>query len=397
MEIIGAAFAAGLLSFFSPCILPLLPVYIGLLTTDASAQRLGTLRGALNTLAFVLGISTTFFVLGLGAGALGRLLDNAYVVVALGLIIFVFGLHLSGLAPISLLNREKRVDTSKLDTTTVVGAFLLGLGFSFGWTPCIGPILGTILALAAQQGSALAGAGLMLVYSLGMSIPFLVITLASGALLSKVRKINQYLPAIQRVGGVLIAIMGLWMIFNQVHALSLQANHDSTDINSVIAAVQGDSDTSNADNAADSAATADEAWRNAPLEDTQGNAHTIAEYEGKPLYIEFWGTWCPTCMDNFEEFQETARAHNEAGDVQVVGVTAPGYFGEMEKDELVAWCEEQGVDFPVLMDEDLALVDHFALQGFPTSVFVDSSGEVQLVRAGVIKHKELEQILAGLE
>ena len=391
MQIIGAAFAAGLLSFFSPCILPLLPVYIGLLTTDASSERLGTMRGALNTIAFVLGISTTFFVLGLGAGALGRFLDNAYVVVAFGLIIFVFGLHLSGIAPISLFNREKRFDTSKLDTTTIVGAFLLGLGFSFGWTPCIGPILGTILALAAQQGSAVAGAGLMLVYSLGMSIPFLVITLASGVLLSKVRKINQYLPVIQRIGGALIAIMGLWMIFSQVHTLSLQAHHSSSDVDSVIAAVQGDdSDSANS-------TTEDEAWRTAPLEDVEGNVHTISEYEGKPLYIEFWGTWCPTCMDNFEEFQETAREYNEAGDVQVIGVTAPGYFGEMEKEDLIAWCNEQGVDFPVLMDEDLALIDHFALQGFPTSVFIDSSGQVQLVRSGVIEHKELEKILSDLQ
>ena len=105
----------------------------------------------------------------------------------------------------------------------------MGLAFSFGWTPCVGPILGSILALAAGGGNVAAGAGLLLVYALGLCIPFLVITLAANLLLARLSKIHKYLPAIQKTGGVLIAIMGLWMIFTQVGALATSASVEQED------------------------------------------------------------------------------------------------------------------------------------------------------------------------
>lgn len=414
---VGAAFVAGLLSFFSPCILPLLPVYIGLLTTDAGNNELGPVRRAANTVAFVLGISVTFLILGLGAGAVGRALNNGYIAIACGLIIFVFGLHLSGFARISLLDREKRLDTSKLNASTVIGAFLLGLGFSFGWTPCIGPILGSVLALAAQQGTALEGALLTLVYSLGMSIPFLVITLASNLLISRVRKLNKYLPVIQRIGGALIAIMGLWMIFSQVHEYEASAPSISAEVVAEQTASESSSESSSdsaAANSTDSAAAEssssaeasttagsdegsdDDLWRNLEFKDIEGQTHTFAEWEGKPLYIEFWGTWCPQCMDNMDEFRQTAIKHNEAQDVQVVSVASPGHFGEKDEAELIDWCHDEGLEFPVLMDPNADLVSYFGLTGFPTSVFVDANGKVQLVRAGVIEPDELEGLFETL-
>lgn len=393
--IIGAAFAAGLLSFFSPCILPLLPVYIGLLTTDAGNQELGTARRAANTVAFVLGISVTFLILGLGAGAIGRALNNSYIAIVCGIIIFAFGLYLAGFLKIPFLNREKRFNTSKLDTGTIVGAFLLGLGFSFGWTPCIGPILGSILALAAQQGTAAAGAALTLVYSLGLSIPFLVVTLASNALIGRVRKINKYLPIIQRVGGVLIAIMGLWMIFTQVHELSASAPSETTSAANQQAA-SDESKSESANDAASSSASEVDSWRFIELEGVDGQTHTFADYEGTPIYIEFWGSWCPNCMDNMEEFQQMAAQHNAEGDVLVISVAAPGHFGEMDEEEFIEWCTEQGYDFPILMDSNIEINKFFNIMGYPSSVFVDDQGKVQLVRTGVVEPDEREGLFKVL-
>jgi cytochrome c-type biogenesis protein len=392
--LIGAAFAAGLLSFFSPCVLPLLPVYIGLLTTDANQEDLGLGRRIANTIAFVLGISVTFLILGLGAGAIGRALNNSYVAVACGILIFVFGLHLSGFAPIQILSGEKRADARKIDSSKTVGAFLLGLAFSFGWTPCIGPILGSVLALASQQGTAVAGAALTLVYALGMCIPFVVITLASGILLAKVRKLNKYLPVIQRIGGALIAIMGLWMVFSQVHELANSANTDASDL---IALVQP-SESSDADtqNGGGEETTEADSWRYMTVTDLDGQEHRMQDYVGKPLYIEFWGSWCTVCMENLDEFSATAQRLNDAGDVQVVSVVAPGHYGEMEEDEFMAWAREEGLAFPVFMDPDDQLGQFFALSAYPTSVFVDSDGSVELVRAGAIDPSELEDILASL-
>ena len=391
--IIGAALAAGLLSFFSPCILPLLPVYIGLLSTDASNQELGTVRRAANTVAFVLGICVTFLILGLGAGAIGRALNNVYVSIACGIIIFVFGLFLAGFMNIPFLNREKRVSTRKVDASTVVGAFLLGLGFSFGWTPCIGPILGTILAMAAQQGTAAAGAALTLVYALGMSIPFLVITLASNALIGRVRKLNQYLPTIQKIGGILIAIMGLWMVFSQVHALSTtiaaqQANSTSA---------QEQTASQDDESSATEEITESNRWRYMTMRGVDGQEHQLQDYVGKPMYVKFWGTWCHNCLSELDTLAETAELHNTKGDVNVVSVVAPGYYGELEEDEFVEWAQERDLDFPILMDSTDELNQYFALSAYPTSLFVDSEGNVVLMRAGTIEPEELEEILAGLE
>lgn len=392
--LIGAAFAAGLLSFFSPCVLPLLPVYIGLLTTDANQKDLSFSRRIANTIAFVLGISVTFLILGLGAGAVGCALNNSYVAVACGILIFVFGLHLSGLAPIQILNREKRADTRRINPSKTISAFLLGLAFSFGWTPCIGPILGSVLALASQQGTAVAGAALTLVYALGMCIPFVVITLASGILLAKIRKLNKYLPAIQRIGGTLIAIMGLWMVFSQVHEL---VNSTSTDASDLIALVQSSesSDAATRDGGDEGTAEAD-SWRSMTVTDLDGQEHQMQDYAGKPLYIEFWGSWCAVCMENLDEFSETSQRLNDAGDVQVVSVVAPGHYGEMEEDEFVEWAREKGLTFPIFMDPDDQLGRFFALSSYPTSVFVNSDGSVELVRTGAIASNELEGILASL-
>ena len=406
--IIGATFVAGLLSFFSPCILPLLPVYIGLLTSDANDQGLGGVQRATRTIAFVLGISVTFLVLGLGAGAVGHALSNGYVAIACGVVIFIFGLHLSGLIQIPLLQREKRFDTSKLNVRTVAGAFLLGLGFSFGWTPCLGPILGSVLALAAQQGAAAAGAALTLVYSFGMSIPFLIITLASNALIGRVRSLNRYLPTIQRIGGALIAIMGLWMIFTQVHDLSAR----STSMDDAVQEQSADegmddmkSDTASKDDAtaeSSSEAKSDQqagkdGWRHVKLQDAHGETHELADYAGKPVYLKFWASWCPTCVSGLDNLKALAAQHEEAGDVHVVTVVAPGLSGEMSQDEFARWAQEQGLDFDILMDGQAQLFSAFGVRALPTSVLLDSQGNVVQTRTGDIKPQELEKMISQLE
>lgn len=161
-----------------------------------------------------------FALLGAGAATLGSFLADPLLNVVLGLVVCAFGLYLAGFPRIPALEREHRADLGRIRVHGVAGAFLLGLAFSFGWTPCVGPILGSILMLAAQQGSAAQGAFLLLVYSLGLSVPFVVITLASSALATRLRGLYRHLPAIQRAGGILIAVMGVWMILGAAPALA---------------------------------------------------------------------------------------------------------------------------------------------------------------------------------
>ncbi len=371
----ASVFGAGLLSFFSPCILPLLPVYVGYLSTDGQSANTRTYKKLLKTLAFVAGLSVTFFLLGFGAGALGEVINNSYFFIVCGLIVFVFGLYQSGLIDIPLLNREKKLNAPKNANKGALGAFLLGLVFSFGWTPCVGPILGSVLGLSAQQGGAFVGGGLLLIYSLGLSIPFIVLTLGSELLLGKVKKLHKYLPKIKLVGGVLIAVMGLYMMFSQVSALEA-AKADTT----APAQVQVVEDTG----------------ENFTLQDLSGNTVSLSDYRGKPVYIKFWATWCPMCLAGMEDFSTLAQEYNQAGDLQVLSVVAPGVNGEMDEKSFLDWATGQQLDFPILFDIGGEVNGQFGISAYPTSVFIDENGEVIETRVGDIPKEELENKLESM-
>ena len=390
--VLVSALLAGLLSFFSPCVLPLIPVYVGMLAGDAEAAARGVsgranrLRLLANALAFVLGISFVFVALGIGAGLLGSLLNNAYLTCALGLLVFVFGLQTAGLIHIPLLERQVKAEVKGLRKGKVATSFLLGLAFSFGWTPCVGPILGTILALAADQGGVAASAGLLLVYSLGLCVPFLVIALASDLLLKRVRKLNRFLPAIQRAGGALIAVMGLWMVFSQVGALVGANRPTVTDVN-LTEVKAGDADVSGVSSA----------WKNVVLTDLSGEKHRLSELKGTPVYLEFWGSWCSSCVQDLGQMQEVWREHEQAGDVLVTSVVVPGFYGERSVDEFLAWAEQEGVEAPVYMDTNGSLSAYLGVAAFPTSVFINSDGTIARIRVGAIERDELERLLAELQ
>ena len=390
--VLVSALLAGLLSFFSPCVLPLIPVYVGMLAGDAEAAARGVsgranrLRLLANALAFVLGISFVFVALGIGAGLLGSLLNNAYLTCALGLLVFVFGLQTAGLIHIPLLERQVKAEVKGPRKGKVSTSFLLGLAFSFGWTPCVGPILGTILALAADQGGVAASAGLLLVYSLGLCVPFLVIALASDLLLKRVRKLNRFLPAIQRAGGALIAVMGLWMVFSQVGALVGANRPTVTDVN-LTEVKAGDADVSGVSSA----------WKNVVLTDLSGEKHRLSELKGTPVYLEFWGSWCSSCVQDLDQMQEVWREHEQAGDVLVTSVVVPGFYGERSVDEFLAWAEQEGVEAPVYMDTNGSLSAYLGVAAFPTSVFINSDGTIARIRVGAIERDELERLLAELQ
>lgn len=392
-HIVSAALA-GLMSFFSPCIVPLLPVYVGILTTDANSEKLSLAARSANTIAFVLGICCVFVSLGAASGALGQALSSPYVAIALGIVVIVLGLHLAGVLKISFLNREKRANLSQIRVSSAFGAFVLGLAFSFGWTPCVGPILGTILALAAEQGSALVGAALLLIYALGLCVPFVAITLAANALLARLRSLHKYLSMVQRVGGILIAIMGVWLVFSQVSALQIQqrANEEAQQDPVAISA----NDARGVASGDASLETVSSAWKNVVLTDLDGQTHRLSELKGKPVYFEFWGSWCDSCVADLDQLSEVAAEHTQTGDVQVVSVVTPGFYGEREIDAFVEWARQNGVSVAVWMDTNCSLATHLNVSAFPTSVFVDSSGDIVKIRLGAIDRAELEDMLSSL-
>ncbi|WP_173277834.1 thiol-disulfide oxidoreductase-associated membrane protein CcdA2 [Streptococcus sp. 53] len=224
-----SVFLAGILSFFSPCILPLLPVYAGVLLDDKDGAQASSgkysisVTSLLRTLAFIAGISFIFILLGYGAGFLGDLLYASWFQYVTGAVIILLGLHQMEILRFKGLYKEKRLQLQGQgkNANGYSQAFLLGLTFSFAWTPCVGPVLGSVLALAASGGSgAWQGAGLMLIYTLGLALPFLILALASSYVLKHLRKLHPYLGILKKVGGFLIIVMGLLVLFGNASILS---------------------------------------------------------------------------------------------------------------------------------------------------------------------------------
>lgn len=224
---LGGIFIAGIVSFFSPCILPIIPVFISTLLTNVDDKPIMIGKFRLNVKAllrvamFVLGLSTIFVILGFAFGAIGRFFNTSQDVLLIvsGIIVILFGIYQTGLIKIPFLMREKKVSSGK-KREGYLGAFILGLTFSLGWTPCIGPILSAVLAITASQGGVLTGGLYMGVYSLGMLIPFLVITVFSDILISKIRGIYKHMKKIKIAGGIILIIMGILLLTNSLHLLT---------------------------------------------------------------------------------------------------------------------------------------------------------------------------------
>ena len=213
---IFAALFAGMLSFLSPCVLPLVPPYLVYLTgtslerfAEAEAEPQVRRQTIAAALLFVLGFSTVFVALGASASAIGELLRmySGELAIVAGVAIIVMGLHFLGLTPIAWLMREKRLEVAK--PVGLWGAYLMGLAFALGWTPCIGPILAAILAVAASETTVARGAGMLAIYSLGLGVPFIVAALAVEPFAAFLARFRAHLGLVEKAMGGLLVLTGI--------------------------------------------------------------------------------------------------------------------------------------------------------------------------------------------
>ncbi len=222
-----AAIGAGLLSFLSPCVLPLVPPYLAYIAgssldeLSARADVAVNRRALLAALLFVAGFSTVFVLLGASASVLGGLLRAhiqvlGYVAAAL---IIIMGLHFLGVFRIRLFMREARVEVQK--PAGLLGAYVMGLAFAFGWTPCIGPVLATILTIAGKEASVSYGASLLAAYSLGLGVPFLIAALAMGQFIGVMKRFRRYVGIVEKLTGVLLVVTGIAFLTGSVGDVSI--------------------------------------------------------------------------------------------------------------------------------------------------------------------------------
>ncbi len=224
----GAALA-GLLAFFTPCVLPMVPFYLSYMAGISMAELRGEggippgaqRRLVISALFFALGVTTIFGLLGLGATALGQGFAQwkqplSYVAAA---IIFVFGLHFLGLVRIPFLMREARMQ-SKMDPSTVAGAYVMGLAFGFGWTACVGPVLATILFIASMKETLMQGAGLLLIFGLGMTSPFVLAAFFAQPFLRWLERHRQWMPRVEKAMGVLMIVFAVLIATGSMNVIS---------------------------------------------------------------------------------------------------------------------------------------------------------------------------------
>lgn len=222
------AFFAGILSFLSPCVLPLLPSYVSFITgisfedlTSGVDRKRITFLTITNSAAFIAGFSTVFIALGVSSSVIGSLLFQYLDVIRIigGILVIIFGLFIAGFLKLDFLMKDKKVRLSG-KPAGYIGTFVVGMTFSAGWSPCIGPILGTILVYAGSKGSMLYGFKLLSVYSLGLAVPFFLSAMAINAFLSYSKKLLKYMRVLMIISGLILIAFGVMLLTDQVRVLA---------------------------------------------------------------------------------------------------------------------------------------------------------------------------------
>lgn len=224
------ALVAGLLSFLSPCILPIVPFYLSYLagvgmnqiSADAEIPRTVRIRAVLSAICFALGVITIFVALGATATVFGELVRQYFDVLrwAAAAIILAMGLHFLGIFKIGILYRQFRADVGSTSNVGYLGAYVIGLAFAFGWTPCVGPVLAAILFTAAGQETASHGASLLFAYGVGMTAPFVLAALFVGPFMRWMSKFRKHLGTVEKITGVLLVVFGLLIATNSVNVIA---------------------------------------------------------------------------------------------------------------------------------------------------------------------------------
>lgn len=422
-------FLQGLISFFSPCVLPLLPLYIGYLSGGTGVRgedgKIHYHRGKVmvNTLFFVVGVSFAFFLLGLGMTAVGSFFHSSQAMFARigGVLIVFFGLYQLGIFGTSrVLGQERRLpfQLDKLAMSPVT-ALLMGFTFSFAWTPCVGPALTSVLLMAASAASRMAGFVLIGVYTLGFVLPFLAVGLFTTTLLEFFKKHRGVVQYTVKIGGILMVLMGILMFTGKMNDVTgylsrisgtqvsqTESMEESTAPEKAEADNEGGStepgtggsESTTAEEA--SGETAADARPVIPavdfeLEDQYGNIHRLEDYRGKTIFLNFWATWCPPCKAEMPDIQKLYETYDQEGEeaLIVLGVAAPGQWQEQDEEGVKAFLEDKGYTYPVLMDSSGNTFLQYGVSSYPTTFMIDRDGNVFGYVPGMLSFDMMESIV----
>ena len=394
-------FLQGLLSFFSPCVLPLIPLYISYLS--GGTQTVGKdgkiyfkrRKVMLNTLCFVIGISFAFFLLGLGVSAIGTFFQSNQLLFARigGILVVLFGLYQLGVLGTSrILGQERRLPF-KLDVLAMspITALIMGFTFSFAWTPCVGPALTSVLLMAASASTKLWGFLLIGVYTIGFLLPFLAVGLFTTKLLEFFKAHVKVVRYTAKIGGVLMIFMGILMFTGKMNAVT---GYLSSGAPVTVEEQKENEETADAEEKQETESGLTPAI-DFILTDQYGNTHKLSDYKGKTVFLNFWATWCSPCraeMPDIQKLYESAETEGEDALV-VLGVAAPNLGNEKSEEEIKAFLEENGYTYPVLMDTTGEVFMSYGVNAFPTTFMITREGEVFGYASGQLNEATMKSIV----
>ena len=373
---LALVFVEGLVSFLSPCVLPIIPIYMGYLAGNSNEKRNSNKKVLLFTISFIFGILLAISLMNASINLLQSFLkEHMTLFVRIGgILIVLLGIYQLGFIKINFLQRTFRFSLKTDNKMNVMVAFIMGFTFSFAWTPCIGPALSSILLLAASSGDFWYSNFLMIIYAFGFTLPFLVLGLFTNKALNWLNSHRDIVKYTTKIGAVILIIFGLMMFSGKLNTIS---NYMSPS--------QGQVSTNQAENSDDSVN-----YGNALL-NQDDKPISLADYHGKVVFLNFWATWCPPCQREMPEIQKLSEKYQNSEDIAILTVVMPG-GQEMDAAGIKKFLKEKGFTMPVIFD-DGRLSSSFQITSLPTTYMFDRDGNVYGSVVGQLSSDMMENII----
>lgn len=373
---LALVFVEGLVSFLSPCVLPIIPIYMGYLAGNSNEKRNSNKKVLLFTISFIFGILLAIFLMNASINLLQSFLkEHMTLFVRIGgILIVLLGIYQLGFIKINFLQRTFRFSLKTDNKMNVMVAFIMGFTFSFAWTPCIGPALSSILLLAASSGDFWYSNFLMIIYAFGFTLPFLVLGLFTNKALNWLNSHRDIVKYTTKIGAVILIIFGLMMFSGKLNTIS---NYMSPS--------QGQVSTNQAENSDDSVN-----YGNALL-NQDDKPISLADYHGKVVFLNFWATWCPPCQREMPEIQKLSEKYQNSEDIAILTVVMPG-GQEMDAAGIKKFLKEKGFTMPVIFD-DGRLSSSLQITSLPTTYMLDRDGNVYGSVVGQLSSDMMENII----